>query len=91
MAAQTQRSIPAWWHNPQVRRGSWLLLAALLVSLLGPWLAPHAPAEMVGPVYGMPQGWLSLAMIFSAMTCCRACWPGAGPYSGCPLPRQRWL
>ena len=48
--------LPAWWHNPQAKRGSWLLLAALLVSILGPWLAPHAPAEMVGPVYGMPQG-----------------------------------
>lgn len=41
-----------WWCEPQVRKGVFITLAVAAVALLGPWLAPHAPTDMVGPVYG---------------------------------------
>ena len=44
------------WREPQIRRGGLVTLAIVLLALLGPWLAPHAPTDMVGGVYGSPSG-----------------------------------
>lgn len=43
-----------WWREPQIRRGALVTLAIVLLALFGPWLAPHAPTDMVGGVYGTP-------------------------------------
>ncbi|KEY87921.1 ABC transporter permease [Pseudomonas sp. P1B16] len=43
-----------WLADPQVRRGAVITSWVVLVAVLGPWLAPHAPTAMVGPVYGPP-------------------------------------
>ena len=43
------------WHaDRQIRRGAFITLLVAGLALLGPWLAPHAPTAMVGPVYGPP-------------------------------------
>jgi len=46
----------SFWREPQIRRGGLVTLAIVLLALLGPWLAPHAPTDMVGGVYGPPSG-----------------------------------
>lgn len=48
------------WREPQVRRGLIITLLVIVVAVCGPLLAPHAPTDMVGPVYGAPNGeaWL---------------------------------
>ena len=43
-----------WLADPQVRRGAVITLLVALLAALGPWLVPHAPTAMVGPVYGPP-------------------------------------
>ena len=42
-----------WLADPQVRRGAVITLLVALLAAFGPWLAPHAPMAMVGPVYGL--------------------------------------
>lgn len=48
------------WREPQVRRGLIITLLVTVVAVFGPLLAPHAPTDMVGPVYGAPSSgaWL---------------------------------
>lgn len=48
------------WHAPQIRQGALITLAIAMLALLGPWLAPHQPTDMVGPIYGAAHGsaWL---------------------------------
>ncbi|GAB7531907.1 ABC transporter permease [Pseudomonas sp. 3A(2025)] len=48
------------WREPQVRRGLIITLLVVVVAVFGPLLAPHAPTDMVGPVYGAPtaDAWL---------------------------------
>jgi len=43
-----------WLADPQIRRGAVITLLVALLAAFGPWLAPHAPTAMVGPVYGPP-------------------------------------
>lgn len=47
-------------RSAQVRRGLLVTVIIVVLALAGPWLAPHAPTDMVGPVYGAPtvQAWL---------------------------------
>ncbi len=40
------------WREPQVRRGLIITLLVVVVAVFGPLLAPHAPTDMLGPVYG---------------------------------------
>ena len=44
-----------FWREPSIRRGALVTLAVVLLALLGPWLAPHAPTDMLGGVYGPPE------------------------------------
>ncbi|KQQ64378.1 peptide ABC transporter permease [Pseudomonas sp. Leaf127] len=48
------------WREPQVRRGLIITLLVVVVAVFGPLLAPHAPTDMLGPVYGAPaaDAWL---------------------------------
>ena len=54
----------SWWlpllHNRQCLWGAGLTLFVLAVALLGPWLAPFSPQEMLGTRYGAPNAhaWL---------------------------------
>lgn len=43
-----------FWREPSIRRGALVTLAVVLLALFGPWLAPHAPTDMLGGVYGAP-------------------------------------
>lgn len=38
--------------NRTLQRGALLLGAVLLLAICGPWLAPHDPVALLGPVYG---------------------------------------
>lgn len=40
--------------NRQLRQGWLLSLVVIGLALAGPWLAPHAPSDLVGPAYGEP-------------------------------------
>ena len=47
---------PLWLAQPQTRKGALITLAVVVLALLGPFLAPHSPTEMLGSVYGAPVG-----------------------------------
>ncbi len=42
------------WRSQQVRFGFILTVIAITVALIGPWLTPHAPTDLVGTTYGKP-------------------------------------
>ncbi|WP_285961243.1 ABC transporter permease [Pseudomonas tohonis] len=42
-------------REPQTRKGAVVTALVFALALLGPLLAPHAPTDMVGPVYGAPS------------------------------------
>lgn len=52
-------SITTWISNisknSQVGLGFTLSAGILLLALIGPWLAPHSPVDLVGPRYGSPD------------------------------------
>ncbi|MDR5172708.1 ABC transporter permease [Methylobacillus flagellatus] len=52
-------NISAWTkkirQNSQIGLGFTLSAGILLLALLGPWLAPHSPLDLVGPRYGSPD------------------------------------
>lgn len=45
-----------WLDEPQTRKGVLITLLVVALALLGPWLAPHSPTDMVGSIYGAPVG-----------------------------------
>lgn len=49
-----------FWQEPQIRRGAFITLSVALLALLGPWFAPYQTTDLVGPIYGSPNGsaWL---------------------------------
>lgn len=53
------------WRSKQVRLGFTMTLIALVIALLGPYFAPHAPTDLVGTAYGKPNGdaWLGYDLL----------------------------
>ena len=49
-----------WLASAQTRKGALITTLVIALALFGPWLAPHAPTDMLGMVYGAPTGsaWL---------------------------------
>jgi peptide/nickel transport system permease protein len=58
LGVATQRRGRAWslaLRSHQVRFGLIATGSVLLFTLVGPWLAPHAPTDLVGTTYGPPS------------------------------------
>ncbi len=51
-------------REPQTRKGAVVTALVFALALLGPLLAPHAPTDMVGPVYGAPSAAVPLGHDF---------------------------